>query len=212
MDRTYPVLPKFKIDEPETQPLTVDEYEQLLASVSAAVAKGDPRRKTQSNSGRRSPDEEENQTTIVRAFLECMRWTGLAIRDAVTLPRSAMMHDTTKKIYRVRTKRAKTGTPVSVVIPAHVAEAMLAAHGLDPNPAYFFWSGTGKPQSATSNWGQRYIAPVFAAAGITSEGNILSHRLRDTFAVHPLEHGTATEEVSRLLGHESIRTTERHYE
>jgi len=88
---------------------------------------------------------------------------------------------------------------------------MLAAHTLNSNAKYFFWSGTGKPQSATSNWGQRCVAPVFAAAGIQSEGNMLSHRLRDTFAVHLLEHGTPMEEVSRLLGHESIRTTERHY-
>lgn len=206
-----PVVPKFKIDEPETQPLAAEEYDRLLSSVRAAVTKGHLRRKTESNRGRRSPDEEEKQVTIVRAFLECMRWTGLAIRDAVTLPRTAMTHDEAKKVYRVRTKRTKTGTDVSVVIPAAVAEEMLAAHKLNSNPKYFFWSGTGKPQSATSNWGQRYVAPVFAAAGIQSEGNMLSHRLRDTFAVHLLEHGTPMEEVSRLLGHESIRTTERHY-
>jgi site-specific recombinase XerD len=206
-----PAVPKFKIDEPETQPLTGEEYERLLSSVRAAVAKGDPRRKTEANSGRRSPDEEEKQVVIVRAFLQCMRWTGLAIRDAVTLPRAAMTHDAARNIYRVQTKRAKTGTPVSVVVPPGVAKEMLAAHKLNSNPACFFWSGKGKPQSATSNWGQRYVAPVFAAAGIQSEGNMLSHRLRDTFAVHLLEHGTPMEEVSRLLGHESIRTTERHY-
>lgn len=38
-----------------------------------------------------------------------------------------------------------------------------------------------------------------------------SHRLRDTFAVDLLEKGIPLEEVSKLLGHESIRTTERHY-
>lgn len=79
------------------------------------------------------------------------------------------------------------------------------------NLQYFFWSGVGKVQSATSNWGQRYIAPVFKAAGIVSEGHMLSHRLRDTFAVHLLEEGVPIEEVSKLLGHESIRTTEKHY-
>jgi integrase/recombinase XerD len=40
---------------------------------------------------------------------------------------------------------------------------------------------------------------------------MVSHRLRDTFAVHLLEHGTPLEEVSKALGHESIRTTEKHY-
>ena len=35
--------------------------------------------------------------------------------------------------------------------------------------------------------------------------------LCDTFAVDLLEKGIPLEEVSKLLGHESIRTTERHY-
>jgi site-specific recombinase XerD len=34
---------------------------------------------------------------------------------------------------------------------------------------------------------------------------MLSHRLRDTFAVDLLEKGVPLEEVSKLLGHESIR-------
>ncbi len=40
---------------------------------------------------------------------------------------------------------------------------------------------------------------------------MMSHRLRDTFAVRLLEHGVPMEEVSKLLGHQSIKTTERHY-
>ena len=40
---------------------------------------------------------------------------------------------------------------------------------------------------------------------------MMSHRLRDTFAVDLLEKGVPLEEVSKLLGHESIKTTERHY-
>jgi site-specific recombinase XerD len=40
---------------------------------------------------------------------------------------------------------------------------------------------------------------------------MMSHRLRDTFAVDLLEKGVPLEEVSKLLGHDSIKTTERHY-
>jgi integrase/recombinase XerD len=36
-------------------------------------------------------------------------------------------------------------------------------------------------------------------------------KLRDTFAVDLLEKGVPLEEVSKLLGHESIRTAERSY-
>jgi integrase len=93
-------------------------------------------------------------------------------------------------------------------IPKEVGDGLLALQ--NSNPDYFFWRGNGKPQSATSNWGRRYIAPCFKAAGIFSEGNMLSHRLRDTFAVDLLEKGVPMEEVAKLLGN-SIRVCERHY-
>jgi integrase len=38
-----------------------------------------------------------------------------------------------------------------------------------------------------------------------------SHRLRDTFSVELLRKGVSIESVSRLLGHKSIRVTEKHY-
>lgn len=192
LDRVPPV-PKFKIDEPETQPLTPEEYARLTDAVFVAI---DSKR-----------DGVELQRKV-HTFLETMRWTGLAIRDTMTLRRAALSLDERKNLYRVTTKRKKTGVPVGVPIPARVAEALLAVPG---DGEYFFWSGNGKPQSATSNWGQRYIAPVFKEAGIVSEGNMLSHRLRDTFAVDLLEKGVPMEEVSRLLGHRSIRTTEKSY-
>ena len=47
--------------------------------------------------------------------------SGLAIRDALTLKRDEVVHDKTKKLYRVTTARQKTGTHVSVPIPEKVA-------------------------------------------------------------------------------------------
>lgn len=38
-----------------------------------------------------------------------------------------------------------------------------------------------------------------------------SHMLRDTFAVEMFLAGVPLEDVSRMLTHSSIRTTERHY-
>jgi integrase/recombinase XerD len=94
-------------------------------------------------------------------------------------------------------------------IPPDVAQELLAvANG---NPDYIFWSGTSEEESITKNWAKYYIAPCFVAAKIPSSGHMMSHRLRDTFAVDLLENGVPLEEVSKLLGHESIRTTERHY-
>ncbi|MGC2401442.1 MAG: site-specific integrase [Acidobacteriaceae bacterium] len=76
------------------------------------------------------------------------------------------------------------------------------------NPRYFFWNtGTGKPQSAVTNW-QHDLRELFRAAGFP-EGH--PHQLRDTFAVRLLEKGVPMEEVSKALGHESIKTTEKYY-
>lgn len=40
---------------------------------------------------------------------------------------------------------------------------------------------------------------------------MISHRLRDTFAVDLLQKGVPLEDVSKLLGHTSISTTEKSY-
>ena len=107
------------------------------------------------------------------------------------------------------TARQKTGTHVSVPIPTDVAQELLAvANG---NPEYVFWSGKGKEESITKNWAKYYIAPLFNAAKIQNDGHMMSHRLRDTFAVDLLENGVPLEEVSKLLGHTSVKTTEKSY-
>jgi site-specific recombinase XerD len=209
LPRVLEVTP-VKIVEPETQPLTSEEYKRLLDVVYVTVGDGDPRRRsTQSGRGRWQTSTEAAMCQHkVYTFIQTMRWTGLAIGDAMRLRRDALKYDEEKDLYRVTTKRKKTGVPVSNPVPTDVAEDLLKIE--NASPVYFFWSH-GKVQSATSNWGQRYIAPCFKAAGIESEGNMLSHRLRDTFAVDLLEKGVPMEEVSKLLGQTSIRTTEKHY-
>jgi site-specific recombinase XerD len=185
-----PPLPKIRVDEPETLPLSAKEYQRLLDTVPKVVT--DPSRRA-----------------AVRALFQLMRHSGLAIRDAMTLERGELVHDKKKGLYRVVTKRQKTGTHVSVPIPPAIAQELLAL--VNANPTYFFWSGNGAEESVTKTWMKNYIAPIFKAAKITNEGHMMSHRLRDTFAVDLLEKGVPLEEVSKLLGHESIKTTERHY-
>ncbi|HEV2495700.1 MAG TPA: tyrosine-type recombinase/integrase [Terriglobia bacterium] len=61
--------------------------------------------------------------------------------------------------------------------------------------------------SATGDW-QRTLKAVFRLAGIP-DGH--AHRFRDTFAVGLLQHGIPMERVSVLLGHSSIKVTEKYY-
>jgi integrase/recombinase XerD len=182
-----PRLSPIKVDEPPTLPLSEKEYEKLLKKIPDEFADSDKARK-------------------VRALVQLMRHSGLAIRDAVTLERDEIQRDSKKKIYRIVTNRQKTGTHVSVPIPDDVASEVLAV--LNGNARYVFWnSGNGKETTAVTNW-QHHLRRLFRAAGFP-EGH--PHQLRDTFAVDLLQKGVPLEEVSKLLGHESIKTTEKSY-
>lgn len=98
------------------------------------------------------------------------------------------------------------GADVSVAMPPDVADELLAvANG---NPKYVCWNHTGgQPETAAKNWSGE-LRQVFVEAGLP---NGHSHQLRDTAAVEWLQAGIPLEEVSKLLGHASIRTTEKHY-
>ncbi len=81
---------------------------------------------------------------------------------------------------------------------------------LNGNPRYVFWNtGTGKIQSAVTNY-QHDLRSIFRAA-FGEKTDFTPHCLRDTFAVDLLTKGVPLESVSKLLGHKSIKTTEKHY-
>jgi integrase/recombinase XerD len=199
LERTPP-LPKIKVDAPPTMPLTAKEYERLLDAIHVVCPLD------RKGGMQRSEGLTEKARMKLHALMQLMRYSGLAIGDALTLQRSSLVF--TDDIHRVVTSRQKTGTHVSVPIPRAVAEELLALTNV--NPKYIFWSGEGLPNTVGKMWANRYIRPLFEAAGLAT-GRMLSHRLRDTFAVDLLEKGVPMEEVSKLLGHTSIRTTEKHY-
>jgi len=72
---------------------------------------------------------------------------------------------------------------------------------------HWFWSGSGKLDSALTNWRKR-LKRLFQIAKIP-DGH--AHRFRDTFAGELLLAGVPIESVSVLLGHSSVRITEKHY-
>ena len=89
----------------------------------------------------------------MRALIQLMRWSGLAIRDAVTLRREELIRDQAKKLFRIVTARQKTGTHVSAPIPPAVAQEILGV--LNGNPVYVFWTGKGEERTAVSHWQPR---------------------------------------------------------
>ncbi len=182
-----PKLSAIKVDEPPTMPLSQEQYTTLLATVPTIL------------NGVKSQR--------VHALIQLMRHSALAIRDAVTLERGELVQDAKKKIYRVATARQKTGTPVSVPLPADVAKEILTV--VNGSPRYVFWNGNGLEQSAVTNW-QHDLRALFRAT-FGKDTHFTPHCLRDTAAVEWLSAGIPLEQVSKLLGHTSVKTTEKSY-
>jgi hypothetical protein len=88
-------------------------------------------------------------------------------------------------------------------LPPFVVKALDAI----PASTYFFWSGLSKPKSAVGDW-QRSLKRLLILAGVP-DGH--AHRFRDTFSVELLLAGVPIQRVSILLGHQSVRITEKHY-
>lgn len=202
-DKLIDRVPKLKAinaEEPPTLPLIDNQYEKLLAAVPVAFG---PVRKNRPSAA------------TVRAVIQLMRYSGLAVTDASALSKSNMVLDAKRNLYRVFVSRQKTGTDVSVLLPRFVSDELLAL--TNENPAYFAWDGQDRKTHA-ARW-SHMIAKVFSVAFPIPEGHPEycqchprgSHQLRDTFAVENLKKGVPLEEVSKMLGHSSIRTTEKHY-
>jgi len=143
----------------------------------------------------------------IRALILLMRWSGLSIKDAVTLERTRLDSNGNLFLYR-----AKTGVPVYVPLPPFVHTLLCSLP--NENPRYFFWSGNGDPETCKRGW-TRALARLFKVADIKnpddSPKRCHSHMFRDTFAVELLLAGVPIDQVSLLLGHSSVKVTEKHY-
>ncbi len=139
-------LGKIKVVQIPTDYFPPDEFERIIAAT--YIRRGD----------RGGGDVKANQTRL-RTMTLLMRWSGLRIRDAVTLERHRLNGDS------LLLYQAKTGTPVYVPLPPHVVEALEdIPPGPKPNPRYFFWSGNGDPKSAVADW-QRSYRRLFKIGG-----------------------------------------------
>lgn len=134
------------------------------------------------------------------ALILLMRWSGLSIGDAVGCRKDAITGDT------LTLHRTKTGEFVIVPLPNLVLDSLREIeNGFGTN--HYFWSESNKRISAVKQWRTK-LQNVARTAGLP---NFRPHQLRDTFAVELLLAHVAIEELSPLLGHSSIITTERYY-
>jgi integrase len=167
-----------RVTQPPTMPFTKDQVAAILAACQDY------------------PDR--RNAARLRALVLLLRFSGLRIRDAVTLGRERIREG---KLFLYT---AKTGTPVWCPIPPSVTEALDA---IQDTKRHFFWTGESKPKSCVGDW-QRSLRRLFKHAAVP-DGH--AHRFRDTFAVELLLAGVPLERVSVLLGHQSVKVTEKHY-
>jgi integrase len=173
-----------RIDPAPTLPFSKDEMKQILSACDAAETKG----------ARHRP----KNVLPMKAFILLSRYSGLRIRDVVTLSRDKIDEG------RLFLRTAKTGTHIKLPLPPVCIKALEA---IPAKNLYYFWSGHGLPKTRVTNY-QYALKQVFIKAKIAGGHH---HRFRDTFAVELLLAGTPIERVAVLLGHSSTKVTQAHY-
>ncbi len=135
----------------------------------------------------------------LRTLVLLLRYTGLRIGVAVSCSLERFAEG------RVRLYTQKTGTHVHCPVPDFVTKELDAL--AKKSDRHWFWTGSCKLKTAVTDW-QARLRTLFEDAKVAS-GH--AHRFRDTFAVELFLDGVPLERVSILLGHTSIRVTEKHY-
>lgn len=144
------------------------------------------------------PNRTKETAKRLKALVLLMRYSGIRISDAVSLRRDRIEKG---KLFLYQ---AKTGRPVWIPLPRKVLRALA---DIDLGETHHFWNGKSRLRTCVTEWQER-MKNLFVVAGV-EDGH--SHRLRDTFSVDLLSKGVPLQQVSILLGHTSLRTTEKHY-
>jgi integrase len=139
-----------------------------------------------------------NASGRLLTFILVLRYSGLRISDAALLRSSALNGD------KLFLHMAKTGEPVFVPLPPELVTLLKES---ETRNGYYFVAGSERMETVTNNWRKR-LATLWKRVGIQG-GH--PHRFRDTFAVELLLAGVDIKTVSILLGHASVKVTEKHY-
>jgi integrase len=178
-------LKRPKVKDAPTMPFTQDEMSALLAACGQYT----------DGHGRTG---QENACRL-RAFILLARYSALRISDAASCPVDRLSGG------RLFLYTQKTGVPVYVPLPPFVVDALEACPRISDR--HWFWTGVGSKETLAGNW-RRTFRRLCKIAGVQG-GH--PHRFRDTLAVELLLDGMPIERVSILLGHSSVKITERHY-
>lgn len=159
----------------------------------------------------------------LRAIFLVMRWLGVRLIDALLLTRSGVT-DNRIRLTVLKTRHS-TGATIDRPVPEEVVKALAAvlprkSTRWETHPDRYFTTGNCNHRALSTMWGKR-IRKLNDYLDLKIEDELAgepgapmlfkSHCLRDTFAVQHLLTGMKLQDVSRLLTHSSLRTTERYY-
>jgi integrase len=150
------------------------------------------------------------QRVKLRALCLLMRWSGLALGDALTLERTKLTREV-DGWFKLFLRRQKTGVEVFCTIAPQIGNELLALE--NENTRYFFWDG--KRREATIQDWIYLFRKLSAAAALKDEHGepipLHSHMLRNSFAIWCFNSDMSVEDVAALLGHTDTKVTQRHY-
>ena len=188
---------KLKYDDTQTpKALTESQFETLLAAVPKV-------------NGRTTDDQRRK----LRGLLLLMRWSGLAIRDAVCIERTRFDRKSTHTTLFLH--RAKTSHPVYATLRNEIVDEVFAS--ANPDGRYLFVESVPQDERGldllVKGWGH-----LFRKLGLLADLrddhsqplHFTSHSMRHTFVFWALNAGLPTEDIAALIG-DSVEIVARHY-
>jgi integrase len=144
-----------------------------------------------------------------RLLLELMLETGMRVGDSIRFDPAVLAKGEHLWIYAFsmqKRKRTEKPKPMEAYITDRLKTAIDACEWLSPKRPFFY--GDSKDPAYLANEVYARMQTLGARCGVP---DCRPHRLRDTFAVRKLLSGLQLEDVSRLLGHSSVKVTEAYY-
>jgi integrase/recombinase XerD len=149
------------------------------------------------------------QPKTFRLLLELMLETGMRVGDATQFNPAHLAKGKELWIYHFqmqKQKRTERPRPMEAFITARLKKAIDRCNWLSKDRPFVFGTSLNP-----SHLGQEVYERMKAIGERCGVPDCRPHRLRDTFAVRKLTNGVALDDVSRLLGHSSVKVTEMYY-
>lgn len=150
------------------------------------------------------------------ALVELMYHTGLRRSDAVLFDPREIAWEPEIGLWSYSTKQLKTRKPVTIFLEPWLRDKLAALPLLAGARQLPFYDGTCETLDYYMDW---YVSEPLRKLGQSLQlspvrgvsDSLRCHRLRDSFSVNYLIDGGSMEDLMSLLGHKSIRVTEKYY-